>query len=85
MKKEFDYKVVCDSREKENQHIIEQFKKHNIPYEVSGLVTGDYRIQTLDRNFVSPIVIERKRLDEVIGNIIQKPYDGEKLNRFEKE
>lgn len=85
MSEAFKYKIICDSREKENMHILEQFKKHNIPYEVRGLATGDYRIQTLDRNFVSPIVIERKRLDEVIGNIIQKPADGEELNRFEKE
>ena len=34
-----------------------------------GLATGDYRIQTLDRNFVSPVVIERKAsIEELISN-----------------
>lgn len=86
MSEAFKYKIICDSREKENLHILDQFKKHNIPYEVRGLATGDYRIQTLDRNFVSPVVIERKAsIEELISNILEKPTPGEKLNRFEKE
>ena len=80
----FDYKIICDSRERE-KHIIEAFKKHNINYEIRGLPTGDYMIQTLD-GYVAPVIVERKAtIDEIIINILEKPREGEQLNRFEKE
>lgn len=80
-----DFKIICDSREKENLNILKTFEKHNIAYEVRALPIGDYIIQTLN-GYVAPVIIERKKnINEIIGNILQKPNTGEEVNRFEKE
>ena len=66
---DFTYKILVDSREKENKHIVDKFKTNNIDIDTIGLVIGDYRIQT--GTYIPPITIERKgSLDELIGNLL---------------
>lgn len=67
-----DMKVIVDSREKRNEHILEFLKSNGIPYEVRGMETGDYTCEfpnypelELDGKFL----VERKAsLSEVAGN-----------------
>src|SRR5574344_1206350 len=57
--------IICDSREKKNQHILDYFNRHDIEYEIIKLDTGDY--QDADN---SSITIDRKRnLNEVAQNL----------------
>mgnify|MGYP000073628385 FL=1 len=81
---DFTYKILVDSREKENKHIVDKFKTNNIDIDTIGLVIGDYRIQT--GTYIPPITIERKgSLDELIGNLLDKDKDNEGNNRFIRE
>lgn len=81
---DFTYKILVDSREKENKHIVDKFKTNNIDIDTIGLVIGDYRIQS--GTYIPPITIERKgSLDELIGNLLDKDKDNEGNNRFIRE
>ena len=81
---DFTYKILVDSREKENKHIVDKFKTNNIDIDNIGLVIGDYRIQS--GTYIPPITIERKgSLDDLIGNLIDKDKDNEGNNRFIRE
>ena len=81
---DFTYKILVDSREKENKHIVDKFKTNNIDIDNIGLVIGDYRIQR--GTYIPPITIERKgSLDELIGNLLDKDKDNEGNNRFIRE
>jgi hypothetical protein len=57
--------IICDSREKKNQHILDYFNRHNIEYEIRKLDTADYW------NDENPnVLIDRKRnLNEVTQNL----------------
>lgn len=57
-----------DTREKKNDHIINYFQRHEIPFEIKKLDTGDYM------NTENPtVVIDRKRnLNEVATNLCSK-------------
>jgi len=67
-----DMKIIVDSREKRNEHIIDFLKDNKIPYEVRGMRTGDYTCEFpnhpelgLDGKFL----VERKAsLNEISGN-----------------
>lgn len=67
---------IFDTRERKNDHIIKYFQRHEIPFEIKKLDTGDYW------NTENPtVVIDRKRnLGELLGNL--KSPDS---NRFWKE
>ena len=81
---DFTYKILVDSREKENKHIVDKFKTNNIDIDNIGLVIGNYRIQS--GTCIPPITIERKgSLDELIGNLLDKDKDNEGNNRFIRE
>lgn len=81
---DFTYKILVDSREKENKHIVDKFKTNNIDIDTIGLVIGDYRIQS--GTYIPPVTIERKgSLDELIGNLLDKDKDNEGNNRFIRE
>lgn len=80
MKKALDSMVVIvDTREQNNQHILEFFKKKNIPYKVVKNDFGDYTAMipkgtinqfTCDIYFDRDIAIERKNsIDEIAGNL----------------
>ena len=71
--------IIVDSREKANSHMIDFFKKKNIPYVVEKLPFGDYscklptgsfECQGRDIYFNNDIAIERKNsIDEIAGNL----------------
>ena len=77
--------ILVDSREKQNQHILDYFKKHRIAYEVTKLDYGDYSVKVpvvagQDLYFHREIVVERKAsFEELSGNLAQK------REQFEKE
>lgn len=57
--------IICDTREKKNQHILTYFDQREIPYTVQKLDTGDYMMAGNDR-----ITIDRKQnLDELCTNL----------------
>lgn len=61
--------ILCDSREKNNAHVIEYFKRNGIEYlpRVS-FQTGDYREMSNEK-----LIIDRKaHLTEVCGNVCQQ-------------
>lgn len=60
--------IICDTREKANQKILEYFDKQNVRYEIKKLNTGDYmNSEKMD------ITIDRKRnLDELLHNLCSK-------------
>lgn len=64
--KEREMKIVCDTREKTNTHILQYFEKHGIPYTIAKIDTGDYL------NIGNPTVrVERKAsLGELAHNLL---------------
>lgn len=87
--------ILCDTRDKTNQHILEEFDKQKIQYRHKSLKTGDYsflieecpelgfQYNTL---FTDEICIERKNsLSELAGNLASKTDDNrifKELNRM---
>lgn len=59
---------IFDTRERKNNHIINYFQRHEIPFEIKKLNTADYM------NTENPtVVIDRKRnLNEVAQNLCSK-------------
>ena len=59
-------KIVCDTRERKNEHILQYFEKHGIPYTIAKIDTGDYL------NTDNPTVrVERKAsLGELAHNLL---------------
>lgn len=74
-------KILIDTREKKNDHIIKYLKNKNIPYKSKKLNSGDYSFLLpaneelgimRDIYFNDQITIERKAsLDELSGNFTQ--------------
>lgn len=70
--------ILCDTREKKNDHITKYFDDNNIPWERRKLDTGDYapyipKNESLgieeDISFANEIMVERKgSLEELSGN-----------------
>lgn len=57
-------KIITDSREQRNQHILQEFSKQDIPFKVKKLNFGDYSIEGHE----DKIMIERKaHLTELAG------------------
>lgn len=79
--------VLVDTREKQNQHILDYFAKHHIAYRKEKLDFGDYSFLLPaaatgigNLYFHRDIVIERKAsLEELSGNLAQE------RERFERE
>ena len=66
-------KIICDTRERKNQHILKYFEKKNIEYETKKVDEGDYKLEGKDT-----ICIERKAtLQEITSNIIQPRFKRE--------
>ena len=79
------YKILVDTREKDNKHIVDKFATNKIEVDYKALVIGDYRIVT-NEGYVAPVTIERKgSLDELIGNLLDKDKDNDGKNRFIRE
>lgn len=77
------YIIVVDTREQENGHILEAFKRNNILYERRKLDTGDYAVEV--NGELLPVRIERKNgVDEIVSNLIESK-NGKSKNRFFRE
>lgn len=58
-------KIICDSREQRNAHILESFNNQGILFKVKKLHFGDYSME----NYENSIIIEKKKdLTELAGN-----------------
>ena len=62
--------IVIDTREQENQHILDYLDCHKIPSVTRKLNVGDYSAQLDGNTIEDEIVIERKgSLTELAGNV----------------
>ena len=83
--------ILCDSKDKKNEHILEEFDKQKIEYKTKSLKTGDYSFLIkacpelgfqYDTYFTDELCIERKNsLSELAGNLAKNTDD----NRIFKE
>ena len=61
--------IICDTREQTNEHILKYFDRHDIPYQVATVHTGDYVMISNVHN----IAIERKKnLGELAHNLMSR-------------
>ena len=75
-----DLKIIVDTREQVNDHVLTSFKTRNVPYFNRKLDIGDYSAQLGDDTFEKSVVIERKHnLDELCANLTAD------RDRFERE
>ena len=87
--------ILCDTKDKQNQHILDEFEKQKIEYKAKSLKTGDYSFMIkgcpelgfqYDTYFTDELCIERKNsLSELAGNLAQKTDDNrifKELNRM---
>lgn len=70
--------IIIDTREKKYEHITAYFDKHNIPYEVRKLDTGDY----MNTDNPAVIVDRKQNLQEICTNL---SYGKENVSRFTRE
>ena len=60
--------IICDSREKKNQHILKFFEENGINYKIQKMNVADYQIEG-----DNGIVIDRKQnLEEVATNLFNR-------------
>ena len=60
--------IICDSREKKNQHVLKYFEMHGIPYKIRKMDVADYQLEDNNR-----YVIDRKQnLAELSTNLMNK-------------
>ena len=61
-------RIIADSREKKNEHVLSYFGRHGIPYVVQKLDVADYMIDGQPG-----VVVDRKRnLSEVCTNLMTR-------------
>ena len=60
--------ILCDTREKKNQHILEYFEIRQIPYRIQKLDTGDY----MDSDNPHLTIDRKQNLDELCGNLFSR-------------
>lgn len=60
--------IICDSREKKNQHILKYFDDNGISYKIEALKVADYQIEGK-----CDLAIDRKRnLEEIATNLMNR-------------
>lgn len=60
--------IICDSREKKNQHILKFFEENGIDYKIQKMNVADYQIEGNNG-----LVIDRKQnLEEVATNLMNR-------------
>ena len=60
--------IICDSREKKNQHILKFFEEKGINYKIQKMNVADYQIEG-----DNGVVIDRKQnLEEVATNLMNR-------------
>jgi ERCC4-type nuclease len=77
--------LIVDTREKSNQHIVDYFRKKEVPFKFQKLDTGDYAAMIpanpelgLLRDLYFDIVIERKaNIDEFAQNTKEDRFENE--------
>lgn len=79
--------ILCDTREKENGHVIESLDKLKVKHENKKLDCGDYSFKIAEKDFSMSCVIDRKaNVDEIYNNIMEPdPIGKGKGGRIEKE
>lgn len=78
--------IIVDTREQRNQHILDYFRKKNVPFKFQTMKTGDYSAMIpaneelgLTRDLYFSAAIERKNgVDELVESIKDR-------SRFENE
>lgn len=69
-------KILCDSREKKNAHILAYFDRNGIQYEIRKLDVGDYMVDG------GTVTVDTKRsIDELAANMLNR----EDKSRFMRE
>ena len=59
--------LICDSKEKKNEHILRYFDRHGIDYEIRKLDVGDYMFEG------GVISVDTKRsVDELASNMLNR-------------
>lgn len=59
--------LICDSKEKKNEHILRYFDRHGIDYEIRKLNVGDYMFEG------GAISVDTKRsVDELASNMLNR-------------
>ena len=59
--------LICDSKEKKNEHILRYFDRHGIDYEIRKLDVGDYMFEG------GTISVDTKRsVDELASNMLNR-------------
>ena len=86
--------ILCDTRDKTNEHILTECDKQKIEYTTRALKTGDYSFMIkacpelgfqYDTYFVDELCIERKNsLSELAGNLSQKTDDNRIFKEFNR-
>lgn len=72
--------IVCDTREKQNNHILKRFNELGIRHIRRKLGFGDYSFELDGMSYENRIVVERKNsITEICGNL------GGGKTRFQKE
>ncbi|MGL5330174.1 MAG: ERCC4 domain-containing protein [Peptostreptococcaceae bacterium] len=78
-------KMICDTREQSNSHILDAFNKNEIDYEVRKVNFGDYEMYCPDIDYTCSLRIERKAsISELAGNLLEA-RDENGSNRFARE
>lgn len=57
--------ILCDTREKRNQHILDYFQRRGIPFEERKLETGDY----MDSDRMDLTIDRKRNLSELLHNM----------------
>ena len=59
--------LICDSKEKKNEHILRYFDRHGLDYEIRKLDVGDYMFEG------GTISVDTKRsVDELASNMLNR-------------
>lgn len=77
---ENNFMVICDTREQQNQHILDYFDRKKIPYKKQKIDEGDYTAvitkcpeKGIYRDIYFKIAVERKNsVDEIASNLAEK-------------
>ena len=59
-------KLICDTRERKNSHILAYFDRHGIEYEIRKLDVGDYMLDGDSKTSVDT----KRSIDELASNLL---------------
>lgn len=87
-----NFKIIYDTREQVNEHVLEYFDKVKVPYKKQKIDEGDYTAiitarpdMGIDRDMYFDVGVERKNsLEELAGNLAEKTDTRDDI-RLERE